>query len=345
MRAVVYHGPGDRRLEDVADPRLEESNDVIVRVTMTTICGTDLHILRGDVPTIRPGTVLGHEGVGVVEEVGTGVRRLRKGDRVIVPALSGCGVCTACKRQTSFFCQNGGGWLVGHLVHGLQAQYARVPLADTSLHPVPEGLEDLDVLFLTDNLPTGYECGIETGKLQPGETLAVVGVGPVGLSAVVTSRLHGPRLVIAIDPDDNRLAAARQLGADHTINPSRQDPREEVLRMTDGGADLAVEAVGFPETFDLCVGLIRGGGRVASLGVHGQPTTLHLEELWTKIVTITTQVLDGHSIPMLLDLIQRGKLNARLLATHSFTLDGAMEAYDVFGAAAANKAIKVTIAA
>jgi alcohol dehydrogenase len=345
MRAVVYHGPGDRRLETVPDPRIEDPNDVIVRVTTTTICGTDLHILRGDVPTIRPGTVIGHEGVGVVEEVGTAVHRFRKGDRVIVPALSACGVCTNCKRQMSFFCKNGGGWLVGHLANGLQAQYTRVPLADTSLHQVPEGLEDLDVLFLTDSLPTGYECGIETGKLRPGETLAVVGVGPVGLSAVVTSRLHGPRLVIAIDPDENRLEAARRLGADRTINPSRQDTREEVLHLTDGGVDLAVEAVGVPETFDLCVGLIRGGGRVASLGVHGQPTTLHLEELWAKIVTITTQVLDGHSIPMLLDLIQRGKLDPRPLATHNFTLDRAMEAYDVFGRAAVNKAIKVTIAA
>ena len=246
MRAVVYHGPGDRRLENVPDPRIEDPKDVIVRVSTSTICGTDLHILPGDVPTIRPGTVLGHEGVGVVEEAGTAVRRLRKGDRVIVPALSACGVCKSCKRQMAFFCQNGGGWLVGHLANGLQAQYTRVPLADTSLHVVPAGLEDVDVLFLTDSIPTGYECGIETGRLRPGETLAVVGAGPVGLSAVVTSRLHGPRLVISIDPDENRLEVARQLGADHAINPSRQDAREEVLRLTDGGVDLAVEAVACP---------------------------------------------------------------------------------------------------
>jgi alcohol dehydrogenase len=345
MQAVVYHGPGDRRLENVPDPRIEDPNDVIVRVSTSTICGTDLHILRGDVPTIRPGTVLGHEGVGVVEEAGAAVRRVRKGDRVIVPALSTCGVCKSCKRQMAFFCENGGGWQVGHLANGMQAQYARVPLADTSLHVVPEGLEDVDVLFLTDSIPTGYECGIETGRLRPGETLAVVGAGPVGLSAVVTSRLHGPRLVISIDPDDNRLEVAQQLGADHVINPSRQDAREEILRLSDGGVDLAVEAVGVPETFDLCVALIRGGGRVASLGVHGHPTTLHLEELWSKNVTITTQTLDGHSIPMLLDLIRRGKLQPRALATHAFTLERAMEAYDVFGAAATNKAIKVTMAA
>jgi len=343
MKAVRYYGPGDKRVEDVPEPAIQEPTDAIVRVRTATICGTDLHILKGHVPEVKPGTVLGHEAVAVVEEVGAGVRRFRPGDRVIVPAISACGICSYCRRQMYGQCENGGGWIFGHLIDGLHAERARVPFADTSLYPVPPELEDEDVLFLTDILPTGYECGIVRGRVKAGDAVAIVGSGPIGLSALVTSRLHGPRMVIVIDLDDNRLELARRLGADHVLNPSREDVRREVMSLTGGGVDVAIEAVGVPDTFELCTELVRPGGNIANIGVHGSPATLHLERLWIRDITITTQLVDGYTIPLLLDLIRARRLDPRPLATHTFGFDRVMEAYDVFANAAETRACKVVL--
>lgn len=343
MKAIRYYGPGDRRLEEVPDPRIQDATDVIVRVRTATICGTDLHILKGDVPEVRPGTVLGHEAVAVVEEVGTAVRRFRPGDRVIVPAITACGTCSYCRRQMYGQCESGGGWIFGHLIDGLQAERARVPFADTSLYAVPPELTDEDVIFLTDILPTGYECGIVRGQVRAGDAVAIVGSGPIGLSALLTSRLHGPRLVIVIDRDDSRLELARSLGADYTLNPLRQDVKREVMALTGAGVDVAIEAVGIPETFELCTDLVCPGGRVANIGVHGRPATLHLETLWIRDITITTQLVDGYSIPLLLRMIQARKLDPRPLASHTFTFDEALEAYDVFANAAESRACKVVL--
>jgi alcohol dehydrogenase len=345
MRAVVYHGPGDRRFEKVPDPKIEAPTDAIVRITSATICGTDLHILKGDVPEMKPGTILGHEAVGIVEETGAAVAQFRKGDRVIVPAITACGMCSYCRRQSYGQCLNGGGWIFGHLINGLHAEYARVPFADTSLHKVPEALKDVDVLFLTDILATGYECGIVRGSVQAADAVAIVGAGPIGLSALMTSKFHGPRMTIMIDLDDSRLELAKKIGADHVINSSKQDVQKEIARLTGTGVEVAIEAVGIPETFDLCTQLVRPGGHVANIGVHGKPVTLHLETLWIKNLTITTQLVDGYTIPMLLDLIKIGKLDPTLLASHTFTFDQFSEAYDTFSKASETKACKVVIAA
>jgi alcohol dehydrogenase len=343
VKAVVYHGPGDKRWESVSDPRIEAPTDVLARITTTTICGTDLHILKGDVPEVKPGTVLGHEAVGIVEETGSAVTRFRKGDRVVIPAISGCGFCEYCRRQMYGQCQNGGGWIFGHTTNGLQAEYARVPFADASLHKVPERLTDVDVLFLTDILATGYECGIIRGGVKAGDAVAIVGAGPIGLAALLTSKLHGPRKTIMIDLDDNRLALAAELGADQTVNPSKEDAGQVVMRLTGNGADVAIEAVGVPDTFEMCTELVRPGGHVANIGVHGKSATLHLESLWIKNVTITTQLVDGYTIPLLLELIELGKLDATPLATNTYDFDHFSEAYETFGHASEAKACKVVI--
>ncbi|HXG41484.1 MAG TPA: zinc-dependent alcohol dehydrogenase family protein [Dehalococcoidia bacterium] len=343
MKAVRYYGPGDRRLEEVGEPRIQDPGDAVVKIQTFTICGTDLHILRGHVPEVRPGTVLGHEAVGVVEEVGPAVRRFRPGDRVLVPAISACGICSYCRKQMYGQCENGGGWVFGHLIDGLHAERARVPFADTSLYSLPAELDDEDVIFLADILPTGYECGIVRGQVRPGCSVAIVGAGPIGLSALLTSRFHGPRMTIVIDLDDNRLELARSLGADHVLNPSRQDVQREVMSLTDGGVDVAIEAVGVPDTFELCTELVRPGGSIANIGVHGSPVTLHLERLWIKDVTITTQLVDGNTIPLLLGLIQSRRLDPRPLATHTFTFDRVLEAYDVFANASQTRACKVLV--
>lgn len=343
MRAIVYHGPNDRRFEEVPDPKIEAPTDVIARITTTTICGTDLHILKGDVPEVKPGTILGHEAVGIIEEVGAAVVQFNKGDRVLIPAISACGICANCRKHSYGQCLNGGGWIFGYMIHGLQAEYARVPFADMSLHKVPEELEDVDVLFLTDVLATGYECGIVRGNVQAADAVAIVGAGPVGLSALLTSKFQGPRMTIVIDLDDNRLALAKKLGADHVINSSKEDPLEAVIKLTGSGVEVAIEAVGIPATFELCTQLVRPNGRVANIGVHGKPVTLHLEKLWIKNLTITTQLVDGYTVPMLLDLIKIGKLDAKPLATHTFTFDQLPEAYDTFGKASAAKACKVVV--
>jgi alcohol dehydrogenase len=344
MKALVYHGPGQRAWETVPDPSIIEPTDAIVRIDTSTICGSDLHILKGDVPEVRPGTILGHEAVGTVTEIGAAVTTIAAGDRVLVSCISSCSRCRFCREGHYGLCSGGGGWIFGHLIDGLQAEYARVPFADTSVYKVPEALSDVQVLFLADILPTAYEVGVLNGGVAPGDTVAVVGAGPVGLAAIMTARLHTPGRIIAIDLADTRLARALEFGADVAINNGTEDPRERVAELTDGlGVDVAIEAVGVPETFELCTDLIRPGGRVANVGVHGTCATLHLERLWTRDVTITTGLVDTRTIPTLLGLIENGRLDPTVFATHDFALADTESAYDTFSAAAETHALKVVL--
>ncbi|HXY84347.1 MAG TPA: zinc-dependent alcohol dehydrogenase family protein [Gaiellaceae bacterium] len=346
MQALVYHGPGQRAWELVPDPVIVEPTDAIVRIDSSTICGTDLHILKGDVPEVKPGTILGHEAVGTVLEVGAAVTTIKPNDRVLVSCITSCGRCRFCKEGHYGLCTGGGGWIFGHLIDGLQAEYARVPFADTSVYKVPELLSDEQVLFLADILPTAYEVGVLNGRVEPGDTVAVVGAGPIGLAAIMTAQLHTPGRIVAIDVADARLEKALEFGADTTINNGDQDAVAEVMALTGGlGADVAIEAVGVPETFELCADLIRPGGRVANIGVHGHSATLHLEKLWIRDVLITTGLVDTATTPKLLKLIEGGRLDPTRFATHHFALAETEKAYDVFGAAAETHALKVVMAA
>jgi alcohol dehydrogenase len=346
MKALVYHGPGEKAWEEAPDPTIQEPTDVVVRIDSSTICGTDLHILKGDVPEVRPGTILGHEAVGTVVETGAGVGTLEAGDRVLVSCITSCGRCRFCKEARYGLCTGGGGWIFGHLVDGLQAEYARVPFADTSVYKIPDGLADEQVLFLADILPTAYEVGVLNGGVRPGDTVAIVGVGPIGLAVVLTARLFTPAHVVAIDLDESRVERARELGADVTVASGVEDPIEVVQRLTDGlGADVAIEAVGVPETFELCTELVRPGGRIANVGVHGHPATLHLEKLWIRDITIMTGLVDTFTTPQLLKLIAEGRLDATPFATHRFALADTIAAYDTFGDAAHTHALKVVLEA
>jgi alcohol dehydrogenase len=344
MKALVYQGPGERRWESVPDPTVDEPTDVVVRIDSSTICGTDLHILKGDVPDVKPGTVLGHEAVGTVVATGGAVTTLAEGDRVLVSCITACGRCRFCKEGHYGLCLGGGGWIFGHLIDGLQAEYARVPFADTSVYKLPEELTDEQVLFLADIMPTAYEVGILNGRVEPGDTVVVVGAGPIGLAAIMTAKLHTPGTIVAVDLADARLARALDFGADVVLNNGSVDPIGRVLELTDGlGADVAIEAVGIPATFELCAELVRPGGRVANVGVHGHPATLHLEKLWIKDVLITTGLVDTFTTPKLLKLIASGRLDPTPFATHRFPLGETMEAYDVFSAAAETNALKVVL--
>jgi alcohol dehydrogenase len=344
MKALVFHGPGQRAWETVPDPGLQDPTDAIVRIDTSTICGTDLHILKGDVPAVEPGRILGHEAVGTVIETGDAVTTLEPGDRVLVSCITSCGRCRFCKEARYGLCTGGGGWIFGHLIDGLQAEYARVPFANTSVHKLPPELTDEQVIFLADILPTAYEVGVLAGRVEPGDTVAIVGAGPIGLAAVMTARLLTPGRIVAIDMADARLAKAREFGADVTINNGSTDAVAEVMELTEGlGADVAIEAVGVPETFELCTELIRPGGRVANVGVHGHPATLHLERLWIRDVTITTGLVDTFTTPKLLRLIADGRLDPTPFATHRFELDEMTEAYDTFSDAATTNALKVVL--
>ena len=346
MQALVYHGPGDKAWETVPDPTIEAATDVIVKITSSTICGTDLHILKGDVPEVKPGTILGHEAVGVITEKGSAVTTLEVGDRVLLSCITSCGRCRFCKEGHYGLCTGGGGWIFGHLIDGLQAEYARVPFAETSVYKVPDELSDEQVLFLADILPTAFEVGVLNGGIEPGDTVAIVGAGPIGLATVMTAKLFTPSHIIAIDLDDGRLESAREFGADITINNTGDIALAKVMELTDGlGADVAIEAVGVPATFELCTQLIRPGGRVANVGVHGHSVTLHLETLWIRDVTIKTGLVDTFSTAKLLKLIADGKLDATAFATHRFPLSETMSAYDTFGDAAATHALKVVLEA
>ena len=344
MKAMVYHGPGKKAWEDVAKPEMVDDTDAIVRVDSVTICGTDLHILKGDVPAVTDGRILGHEAVGTVEQVGSGVKRVQLGDKVLVSCITSCGTCRFCRQGRYGQCLGGGGWILGHLIDGTQAEYVRVPFADTSTYPAPDGVVDEQLLMLADILPTGYEVGVLNGAVEPGDVVAVVGAGPIGLAAILGARLFSPSHVVAIDLADSRLEAAKQFGADLTINNVTVDPKETIAEMTDGlGADVAIEAVGVPETFELCASLVRPGGRVANVGVHGEPATLHLEELWIKDVTITTGLVDTFSTPTLLRLIEAELLNPSPLITHHFEMGEFEKAYDVFIRASETGALKVVL--
>ena len=346
MRALVYHGPGERAWDSVPDPSIIDPTDIIVAIDTSTICGTDLHILKGDVPETVPGTILGHEAVGRVQEIGAGVTTVAPGDRVLMSCVSACGRCRFCKEGRYGQCLGGGGWIFGHLIDGLQAEYARVPFADNSVYKVPSGLTDEQVLFLTDILPTSYEVGVLNGMVEPGDLVAIVGAGPIGLAAILTARLYSPGRIVAIDLADSRLEGARRFGADLTINNGREDAVAMIMELTDGlGADVAMEAVGVPQTFELATELIRPGGRVANIGVHGKPATLHLETLWTRDVTVTTGLVDTFSIPRLMRLITSGRLDPSLFATHRFSLQDTMAAYDTFAAAGETGALKVVLSA
>jgi alcohol dehydrogenase len=344
MEALTYFGPGEKDWTTRPDPRLVDATDAIVRIDSSTICGTDLHILKGDVPEVKPGTVLGHEAVGTVVETGAAVTSLAEGDRVLVSCITSCGRCRFCKEGHYGLCTGGGGWIFGHLIDGLQAEYARVPFADTSVHKVPEHLADEQVLFLADILPTAYEVGVLNGKVDAGDTVVVVGAGPIGLATVMTARLYTPARIVVIDLADARLEKAREFGADVTIQNGREDAVEIVKELTHGlGADVAVEAVGVPETFELCTALVRPGGRVANVGVHGHSATLHLETLWIRDVTITTGLVDTFTTPRLLQLIAQGRLDPTPFATHTFSLAESLVAYETFAAAAETNALKVVL--
>jgi len=344
MFAVVYHGPGNKAWEEVPDPQIIDDTDAIVRVDAVTICGTDLHILKGDVPAVTDGRILGHEAVGTVEQVGAGVKNVKVGDHVLVSCITACGACRYCREGMYGQCLGGGGWILGHKINGTQAEKVRVPFADTSTYIVPEGVSDEEVLMLADILPTGYEVGVLNGGVRPGDTVAVVGSGPIGLAAIMGAKLFSPAHVVAIDLADSRLEAAKRFGADVTINACKEDAVTMVKELTGGlGADTAIEAVGVPASFEQCTELIRPGGRVANVGVHGAPASLHLEDLWIKNVTITTGLVDTYSTPTLLRLVTSRQLESAKFVTHHFALEQFMEAYDVFARAADTSALKVVL--
>jgi alcohol dehydrogenase len=345
----VYHGPGKKAWEEVPDPTIQDPNDVIVQIDTTTICGSDLHILKGDVPAVQDGRVLGHEGVGTVVEVGSGVAKFQVGHRVVINCITTCGTCAYCRVGHPSHCQSAGGigWLLGHLVDGTQAEYVRIPFGETSLHSIPKGLTDEEVIFVSDIIPTGYEMGVLNGQVQPGDDVVVIGAGPVGLAAMVTAQLKSPRRVIAVDLDDFRLAQAiKHFGANRTVNSGKEGWMDEVRALTrHGGADVVMEAVGVPVTLEAAFDLVKPTGRIANIGVHGAPVTMPIDRLWIENITMTMGLVDAVTAPMLIELIEAGKLNVRPLATHRFKLKDMMAAYDVFGQAAKNDALKVVIQA
>lgn len=345
MNALVYHGPGKKAFEDVPRPKLQKPTDAVVRITSTTICGTDLHILKGDVPAVTDGRILGHEGVGIVEETGAAVSNVKKGDRVLISCITSCGRCEACKRAMYSHCADGG-WILGHLIDGTQAGYVRIPHADNSLYVAPRGIDDDALVMLSDILPTGYEVGVVKGTVKPGDTVAIVGGGPIGLATLLTAQMLSPAELIVLDVDDNRLAAAKKLGATKTINTADGKAIEHVMELTGGkGVDVAIEAVGVPATFDICQHVVAAGGHVANIGVHGKSVELALEKLWIQNVTITTGLVDTNTTPMLLKSVVAGRLAPKQLVTHVFSFDQMAKAYEVFGNAAREKALKVVLKA
>lgn len=345
MKALVYHGPGKIGWEEKPRPVLEEATDAIVRITTTTICGSDLHILKGDVPEVAAGRILGHEAIGIVEETGSGVQAFKKGDKVLVSCITSCAKCDFCRKTMYSHCRRGG-WILGHTIDGTQAEYARIPYADTSLYALPEGADEEALVMLSDIFPTGFECGVLNGRVQPGDSVAIVGSGPIGLAALLTAQLYSPSQLIVIDRDENRLAAAKSLGATRTINSADGKAAEKVLALTDGmGADAVIEAVGLPAAFELCQKLVAPGGRIANIGVHGKSATLHLETLWCRNVMLTTRLVDTATTPMLLKAVLSGRINPKGLVSHRFPLSDAMKAYDTFANAARENALKLILTA
>jgi len=343
MKALVYLGPGKKALQEHAKPAVLAPTDAVVRVTKTTICGTDLHILKGDVPSCEPGRILGHEGVGVVDSVGAAVTAFKAGDHVLISCISACGKCMYCRKLMYSHCTSGG-WILGNTIDGTQAEYVRIPHADNSLYPIPEGADEEALVMLSDILPTGFECGVLNGRVQPGSTVAIVGAGPIGLAALLTAQFYSPAELVMIDLDPNRLDVARSFGATRIVDSTDGKAVEEVMSLTGGkGVDVAIEAVGVPATFDICQSILAPGGRLANVGVHGKPVTLHLEKLWDRNITLTTRLVDTVTTPMLLKVVQSGRLDPRKLVTHRFALADVMKAYDTFGDAAKQRALKVVL--
>jgi alcohol dehydrogenase len=344
MQALVYQGPGKIALEEKSKPTIQAATDAIVRVTKTTICGTDLHILKGDLPAVTAGRVLGHEGVGVVDQVGAGVSSFKDGDHVLISCVSSCGRCENCKKGMYSHCQNGGGWILGNLIDGTQAEFVRIPFADNSLYPIPVGADEEDFVMLSDILPTGFECGVLNGQVKPGDTVAIVGAGPIGLAALLTAQFYSPSRIIMVDTDDNRLEVAQKLGATEIANNAGGKAAERVMALTaERGVDVAIEAIGIPASFDICQSIVAAGGRIANIGVHGKPVQLNLDKLWDHNITLTTRLVDTVTIPMLMKIVASGKVRPKQLITHHFTLTETMKAYDTFGHAMRDRALKVMI--
>ncbi|MDX5439915.1 MAG: zinc-dependent alcohol dehydrogenase family protein [Alteromonadaceae bacterium] len=342
MKALVFHGPGKRSWENKPQPAIEKPTDAVVRITHTTICGTDLHILKGDVPAVTKGRTLGHEGVGVVEEVGDGVSNIKVGDKVLISCVTSCGRCDYCKRGIYAHCRDGG-WILGHLIDGTQAEYVRIPHADNSLYHLPSEMDPAAAVMLSDILPTGHEIGALAGEVKLGDTVAIIGAGPIGLAAVMTSRFYSPARIIMIDPDENRLAMARMLGATDTI---ARDPIEAIKELTNGeGVDVAMEAVGIPETFDICQSIIRAGGNIANIGVHGKSVEFRLQDLWIKNITVRTGLVSTNTIPVLMKVVESGDVKPEDLVTHRLKLNDIEKAYDIFSQAAKEKAVKMLLTA
>jgi len=343
MNALVYHGPGKKSWDEKPKPTLKEPTDAVVKILKTTICGTDLHIMKGDVPTVKAGRIIGHEGVGIVEEIGASVSNFKKGDHVLISCITACGKCEYCKKAMYSHCVQGG-WILGNTIDGTQAEYVRIPFADTSLYPIPDGADEEALVMLSDILPTGFECGVLNGQVKPGDVIAIVGAGPIGLAALLTAQFYSPAVIIMIDQDDNRLGVAKTFGATHTINSGKENALEKVMKLTnDRGVDTAIEAVGIPATFELCTAIIGAGGHVANIGVHGKSVTLHMETLWSRNITITTRLVDTVSTPMLFKTVQAKKLDPQKLITHRFKLADIVQAYETFGNAATEKALKVIL--
>jgi len=345
VKALIFEGPGRKTLKDRDIPVIDSATDAIVRMTKTTICGTDLHILKGDVPSCTPGRILGHEGVGVIEQVGAGVTQFKKGDSVLISCISSCGKCEYCRRGMYSHCTTGG-WILGNTIDGTQAEYVHIPHADTSLYPIPDGADEDALVMLSDILPTGFECGVLNGKVQPGGSVAIVGAGPVGLAALLTAQFYSPAELIVIDLDENRLQAAKRFGATNTIRATGEEAKQRVFELTENkGVDTVIEAVGIAPTFELCQEIVAAGGVIANVGVHGFKADLHLEKLWSHNIAITTRLVDTVSTPMLLKTVRSGKIDPKQLITHRFKLDDILDAYDTFSKAADTRALKVIIEA
>jgi alcohol dehydrogenase len=342
MKGLVYGGPGKIELKEIPKPSIEKATDALVKILKTTICGTDLGILHGKTPSCKPGTTLGHEGVGVIEAVGEGVRGFKKGDHVIISCITSDGTCEYCKKQMYSHCEDGG-WILGHLINGTQAEYVRIPHADNSLHHIPAGADEEALVMLSDILPTGHEIGVQNGRVKPGDTIAIVGAGPIGMSALLTSLFYSPAKIYMIDVDDNRLAAAKKFGATDTINSGKEDAVKKIMSETKDGVDVAIEAVGMPATFDICQSIIRPGGHIANIGVHGKSVDLQIQNLWIQNITLTTGLVNTNTTPMLLKTVTSGKIDPNQLITHHFKLADILQAYEVFGNASKEKALKVII--
>jgi alcohol dehydrogenase len=343
MKALVYHGPGKRAWENKPRPTIQDPGDAIVRITTSTICGTDLHILKGDLPSVTEGRILGHEGIGVIEEVGAGVSEFHVGDKVILSCVTACLKCDFCKRSMYSHCRHGG-WILGNTIDGTQAEYVRIPHADGSLYAFPAGGDEEAMVMLSDILPTGFECGVLNGQVKPGDTVAIVGAGPVGLAVLLTAQFYSPAAIFMIDLDDKRLAVAKQFGATTLVNSADGNAARHVMELTKGaGVDVAIEAVGIPATFEICQAIVAAGGRIANVGVHGKPVELHLEKLWDRNISITTRLVDTATTPMLLKVVRSGKLQPGKLVTHRFAMNDIMQAYDTFANAAKESALKVVL--